>query len=72
MQEHRDDFMALRPRDLGLPRSSRAELADRLFDALHAITRGRHGARVWQLYDEGMNPRTRRLPLSALLGARSS
>ena len=69
MQEHRGTFMALTPKALGMNARERAALARRLFDALQAITEGEM-APMWQLYDEGMNPRTRRYPVWALLGSR--
>lgn len=68
MQEHRADFMQLRPADLRMTPAERRVLAARLFDALEAITAG-DMAPAWQLYDEGMNPRTRRYPIWALLGS---
>jgi hypothetical protein len=69
MQEHREDFTALRPADLGLKARARAALSARLFDALDSILAGDMEP-MWQLYDEGMNPRTRRYPLWALLGSK--
>jgi polysaccharide biosynthesis protein PelF len=69
MHEHRDAFMGARPSDLGMRPSARRHLARRLFAALHAVTEG-DADPLWQLYDEGFNPRTRRYPLWALLGTR--
>jgi polysaccharide biosynthesis protein PelF len=69
MQEHRASFMSLTPGALGMNGRERRALAERLFDALHAITRGDMEP-MWNLYDEGMNPRTRRYPIWALLGSR--
>ncbi|MGH3847017.1 MAG: GT4 family glycosyltransferase PelF, partial [Pseudonocardiaceae bacterium] len=46
----------------------RSGLAHRLFDALESILAGDMEP-AWQLYDEGMNPRTQQYPLSALLGS---
>ena len=69
MQEHRHDFMALTPKVLGLRADERAELADRLFDALAAIPKGDMEP-MWELFDEGINPLTRRYPIWALLGSR--
>jgi len=68
MDEHEADFRRLRPRDLRLRRSARRRLANRLYDALHALLEGDVDP-LWQLYDEGMNPRTRSYPLWALLGS---
>ncbi|MBV8992984.1 MAG: GT4 family glycosyltransferase PelF, partial [Pseudonocardiales bacterium] len=69
MREHQADFIKLRPRNLPMCGAERSELAHRLFDALEAILTGDMEP-AWQLYDEGMNPRTRQYPLSALLGSR--
>ena len=69
MQEHRDNFMALCPDDLNMTAREREDLTARLFDALTAITRGEMEP-MWQLFDEGMNPSTRRYPIWALLGSR--
>ena len=69
MQEHRGTFMALTPKALGMNARERTALAERLFDALHAITEG-DMTPMWEIYDEGMNPRTRRYPVWALLGSR--
>jgi glycosyltransferase involved in cell wall biosynthesis len=69
MQEHRDDFMRLRGRALGLHSAARARLAHRLYDVLESILAGEVEP-TWELYDEGMNPRTRTYPLWALLGTR--
>ncbi|WP_432548514.1 GT4 family glycosyltransferase PelF [Kineococcus sp. SYSU DK004] len=68
MQEHRDDFMALSPRLLGLRPAGRERLAHRVFDALESVVAGDPGP-MWQLYDEGMNPRTATYPIWALLGS---
>jgi polysaccharide biosynthesis protein PelF len=68
MQEHQADFIKLRPENLHMSSAERSELAHRLFDTLEAILAGDMQP-AWQLYDEGMNPRTRRYPLSALLGS---
>jgi polysaccharide biosynthesis protein PelF len=68
MNEHWDDFRHLRPADLGMSSRDRLELADRVFDALAALLDGDVDA-LWELYDEGMNPRTRSYPLWALLGS---
>ena len=69
MDEHGEDFKALRPKSLRMRRSERTVLAHRLIDALEAIVAG-DVAPMWQLYDEGMNPRTRSYPIWALLGTK--
>jgi len=67
MQEHQIDFRDLTPGDLGMRGRARTALAHRVFDALESVVAG-DPEPVWSLYDEGMNPRTRRYPLWALLG----
>ena len=69
MQEHREEFTMLRPRDLEMTGRARTRLAHRLFDALEAIVAGDMEP-MWELYDEGINPRTRDYPLWAMLGSR--
>jgi glycosyltransferase involved in cell wall biosynthesis len=69
MQEHEDDFKALRPKSLRMRGKERAALAHRLIDALEAVVAG-DVEPMWQLYDEGMNPRARSYPIWALLGTK--
>ncbi len=69
MHEHRDAFMNARPSDLGMKPSGRRVLVDRLFRGLQGVTQG-DAEPLWELYDEGLNPRTRAYPLWALLGTR--
>jgi len=54
---------------LNMRPDERADLANRLFDALAAIPKG-DMAPMWELFDEGVNPLTRRYPIWALLGSR--
>jgi len=68
MAEHREDFWAMTPDDLSMSGAERAALSARIFDALRAILDG-HMEPMWQLYDEGMNPRTRTYPLWAVFGS---
>ncbi len=70
MQEHRHDFMAVSSKDLGMSPAERSALADRLFDALYALSERREVEPLWQLIDEGFNERTRTYPLWALLGTK--
>ena len=70
MQEHRHDFMAVRPKDLDMSSAQRAELSNRIFDALYALSERRETEPLWQLIDEGLNERTRQYPLWAILGSR--
>ncbi|HET7398069.1 MAG TPA: GT4 family glycosyltransferase PelF [Intrasporangium sp.] len=69
MAEHDEDFRRLTPSDLGMRARGRRELSHRLLDALQSAVAG-DVAPLWRLYDEGMNPRTRRYPLWALLGTK--
>ncbi len=69
MTEHEDDFRALTPRDLRMRPAARRRLANQLFDAAEAAVDGDPGP-LWELYDLGMNPRTREYPLWALLGTK--
>lgn len=68
MAEHRDDFLAARPRDLRMSRAQRRALSRRLLGALIELATTGDGEEVWRLIDEGMSPATRRYPLWALLG----
>lgn len=70
MQEHRHDFMAVSSKDLGMTPAQRSALANRLFDALYALSERREVEPLWELIDEGFNQRTRSYPLWALLGTR--
>ena len=70
MQEHRHDFMAVSAKDLDMDPVERAALANRLFDALYALSERREVEPLWELIDEGFNERTRTYPLWALLGTR--
>lgn len=69
MQEHRHDFMAVRPKDLNMNSAERTRLSNRLFDALSALSEHRDTEPLWELIDEGFNERTRKYPLWAVLGS---
>jgi len=69
MREHRDDFLRLGSQALGMRGAARARLAHRVYDVLESILAGETEP-TWELYDEGMNPRTQTYPLWALLGTR--
>lgn len=68
MQEHRD-FLGATPKELRMRVKQRDELSRRVFDAVDAIIAGDMEP-MWQLYDEGINPRTRDYPLWAILGTK--
>ncbi|MHC5557771.1 GT4 family glycosyltransferase PelF [Kocuria sp. U4B] len=70
MEEHRHYFLAASPKDLDMTAAQRAVLAHRLFDALYALSQERQTRPLWDLIEEGLNERTRRYPLWALLGTR--
>ena len=70
MQEHRDDFMSVRPKDLGMTAEQRTVLSHRIFDAIYALAGARDTEPLWELIDEGLNERTRQYPLWAVLGSR--
>lgn len=70
MEEHREDFLAVSVKDLGMTPLQREELSHRLFDALYALSEHGDVDGLWELIDEGLNERTRRYPLWALLGSR--
>ena len=69
MQEHRDDFMLLKPRSLGMRAAARLELSYRIFDVLAAVAAGDYGP-IWELYDVGINPRTRSYSIWPILGTK--
>ncbi|WP_306908187.1 GT4 family glycosyltransferase PelF [Arthrobacter sp. B3I9] len=70
MEEHRQDFLAVSVKDLGMTALQREELSHRLFDALYALSENGEVNALWELIDEGLNERSRRYPLWALLGSR--
>ncbi len=69
MQEHLDDFVNVDPYSLKLRSSERTRLANRIFDALEAISQGEN-ALALDLYDIGMNPRTREYSVWTVLGTK--
>jgi len=70
MEEHRQDFLAVSGKDLGMTPQKREELSHRLFDALYGLSEHGEVDGLWELIDEGLNERTRQYPLWALLGTR--
>jgi polysaccharide biosynthesis protein PelF len=69
IQEHREDFMAMDPRSLGIGPRRREELALEVLAAIEAIFAD-DVAPFWTLYDRYINPRTCELPLWPLLATR--
>ncbi|QDY88881.1 DUF3492 domain-containing protein [Arthrobacter sp. UKPF54-2] len=70
MQEHRHNFLAVSAKDLAMTAEERTALSHRLFDALYALAEDGETQALWDLIGEGLNERTRRYPLWALLGSR--
>jgi glycosyltransferase involved in cell wall biosynthesis len=70
MEEHRRNFLSVSAKDLGMTARQREELSHRLFDALYALSERGDVENLWDLIDEGLNERTRKYPLWALLGSR--
>lgn len=70
LEEHRHDFSAVGPEALNMSAAQRRRLADRLFDALEAVSARRDDGPLWELLEEGMLESTRTYPLWALLGTR--
>jgi glycosyltransferase involved in cell wall biosynthesis len=70
MEEHRRNFLSVSAKDLGMTARQREELSHRLFDALYALSERGDVEDLWDLIDEGLNERTRKYPLWALLGSR--
>jgi hypothetical protein len=70
MDEHRDDFRGLSPAVLRTGASGRRTLAQRLFTALDAAAHRQDYAELWRLYDEGINPYTRRYNIWALISTK--
>lgn len=67
MEEHLDDFRALTPAALRTGAAGRRALARRLFTALRAAADQQDYTELWRLYDDGINPYTRRYTLWALM-----
>jgi polysaccharide biosynthesis protein PelF len=59
MSEHAETFQSMRPRDMGVGRTRRAEIAHEVVAAIAAHLDG-DDAPLWKIYDEGINPLTRR------------
>lgn len=64
---HRPEITRLGANDLPPGGRARRDLANRLLDALAAVQRD-DVEPLWQIYDEGVNPRTRQYRLWPLLG----
>lgn len=69
IQEHREDFMAMDPRSLGIGARQRQELALEVIAALEAIFAD-DCEPFWEMYDRYINPRTREMSLWPLFATR--
>jgi len=69
MEEHRQGFMLVSPKSLKMGAAERLRLAHRVFNALAAISRGDYEP-LWELYDTGINPRTRTFSIWPILGTK--
>jgi glycosyltransferase involved in cell wall biosynthesis len=67
LAEHAATFQRLRPRDMGVKRKTRGRIAQAVVEALAAHLDG-DDAPLWRLYDDGINPLTRRYLLWPVIG----
>jgi len=70
MSEHRDSFLTLKPTDAARSLLGRSRLTKRLMDAFDAHLAG-DDQPLWSLYDDGINPLTRKFNLFGLISSRS-
>ncbi|OLO70943.1 GT4 family glycosyltransferase PelF [Actinomyces oris] len=69
MEEHQEDFLRARPRDLRMNRRQRRELSRRILGALLALAQDGQTEPLWDLISEGLSV-SRRYPVWAILGTR--
>ena len=69
MEEHQEDFLRARPRDLHMNRRQRRELSRRILGALFALAQDGQTEPLWDLISEGLSA-SRRYPVWAILGTR--
>ena len=69
MEEHQDDFLRARPRDLRMNRRQRRELSRRILGALRALAQEGRTEPLWEIIGEGLSA-SRRYPVWAILGTR--
>ena len=69
MEEHQEDFLRARPRDLRMNRRQRRELSRRILGALFALAQDGQTEPLWDLISEGLSA-SRRYPVWAILGTR--
>ncbi len=68
MEEHQQDFLRARPRDLRMSRRQRRTLSARLVDSLIALANQGRTEPLWEIITEGLGGRSRRYPVWAILG----
>ena len=69
MEEHQEDFLRARPRDLRMNRRQRRELSRRILGAMLALAQDGQTEPLWDLISEGLSA-SRRYPIWAILGTR--
>ena len=69
MEEHQEDFLRARPRDLHMNRRQRRELSRRILGALLSLAQDGQTEPLWDLISEGLSA-SRRYPVWAILGTR--
>ncbi|AYD90746.1 DUF3492 domain-containing protein [Actinomyces lilanjuaniae] len=68
MEEHQQDFLRARPRDLRMSRRQRRTLSARLVDSLIALASEGRTEPLWEIITEGLGGGSRRYPVWAILG----
>ena len=69
MEEHQEDFLRARPRDLRMNRRQRRELSRRILGAMLSLAQEGRTEPLWDLISEGLSA-SRRYPIWAILGTR--
>ena len=69
MEEHQEDFLRARPRDLRMNRRQRRELSRRILGAMLSLAQDGQTEPLWDLISEGLSA-SRRYPIWAILGTR--
>ena len=69
MEEHQEDFLRARPRDLRMNRRQRRELSRRILGALLSLAQDGQTEPLWDIISEGLSA-SRRYPVWAILGTR--
>ena len=69
MEEHQEDFLRARPRDLRMNRRQRRELSRRILGAMLSLAQEGRTEPLWEIIGEGLSA-SRRYPIWAILGTR--